>query len=82
MGRNSVKRQSKRRSKRKQNRGKRTKSWIRQRGGTGGGSSSDGIDAPQPRCSHEYGDKFSQRGKEWYNCKKCGGQFDAALPLP
>lgn len=41
MGRNSVKRQYKRQSKRKQNRGKKTKSWMaaRQSGGRGGQSS-------------------------------------------
>jgi hypothetical protein len=76
MGRNSVKRQSKRQSKRKQNRGKRTK--IRHRGGGPVGARAFGVDEPIPRCRHEYGDKFSERGKEWYKCKKCGGQFEAA----
>ena len=46
MGRNSVKRQYKRQSKRKQNRGKKTKSRMAaiQRGGVGGGSDPGSYD--------------------------------------
>ncbi len=74
MGRNSVKRQSKRRSKRKQNRGKRTKSWIRQRGGTGGGSDTGG---PKPSYCElngcEWNDiKYDEKGKATRTCKRCG----------
>ena len=74
MGLNSFKLKYKRQSKRKQNRGKRTKSWIRQRGGTGGGSDTGDIKPSYCQLNgHQWKDiYYDEKGKANRNCKNCG----------
>ena len=85
MGRNSVKRQYKRQSKRKQNRGKKTKSRMaaRQRGGGGGGSdpgSYDGRPASEAiKDPHHCRWTLKYEGKKAYlYCEGC----DATRMVP